>query len=1007
LEKSSARGKRKLITKQKKENIEIIAQRKKNKKVTPPLLGSGSPLSYEAKWRQEWEKRHLHDSDVDKSRPKKFVTFPFPYMNGPLHIGHAFTSTRIDVYARFKRMQGFNVLFPWAWHWTGQPIVAAAERLANSDPAMIREFVEIDKVPKEELKKFVDPAYMAEYYTTRGREALRRLGMSIDWRREFHTTSLEPTFSRFVEWQYKKLYERGYVVRGTHPVVWCPRDKSPTGDHDRLEGEGVTFEEYTLVKFSVDETYLPAATFRPETVFGATNLWVNPNISYVKARIDEKEDWIISKDAALKLSEQLKQVKIVGEVKGSGLVGKYAIDPVQSRRIPVLPAEFVEAENGTGIVYSVPAHAPFDYMALKDLQQTSKKESINGLDIRVVREIKPISLIKVQGYGEFPAIETCEKLGVQSQLDPKCGEATQLVYKEEFHSGVMKENTAEYAGMKVSEAKSRIQEDLKAAKKADSMYDLPEKVVCRCLTRCIVKVLQDQWFLKYSDPKWKALAHEDVDMARVYPESARSWFHDVIDWLKEWPMARRVGLGTPLPWDKDWIVETLSDSTLYNAYYTIRKEIVERKIRPEQLKDEVFDFVFLGIGETRDVSRASGIDEQVLRNMKEEFDYWYPVDLRNSAKELVPNHLTFFIFQHTALFPREDWPRGLGANGMMMIDGVKMSKSKGNIVPLSQALDDYGADTVRAAVISSAEGMDDPDWRVKNVQDLLAKVKSLPAFARNLVQRARSRPEIEPDSWVVSSVSAKVKKTTEALDSLETKTGFQAAFFDCWNDIKRYVSRVDVPRDETIKTVLSIWARLLFPFIPFTAEEMWQEMGYTSSSSLVSQSSWPKGNELKIDEGAEVVEWLLENILDDARSLLKILPISKGRLYVYTAPKEKQAIFRCVISQRLEGKEFSTILEHLAKQNPSSSMKTLADETRRIVKVATSFGEEKLRLIIKNGLPDEFELYSKERGYIKRELGLKEVIVYSADSTSSKQVVYDPKNRAKNAMPAKPALYLE
>ncbi len=83
------------------------------------------------------------------------VTVPFPYMNGPLHLGHAFTATRVDVYARYKRMQGFNVVFPWAWHWTGQPIVAAAERLSKSDQSMIREFVEIDKVPTEECTEIL------------------------------------------------------------------------------------------------------------------------------------------------------------------------------------------------------------------------------------------------------------------------------------------------------------------------------------------------------------------------------------------------------------------------------------------------------------------------------------------------------------------------------------------------------------------------------------------------------------------------------------------------------------------------------------------------------------------------------------------------------------------------------------------------------------------------------------------------------------------------------------
>src|SRR5579875_3744823 len=142
----------------------------------------------EDKWQAIWQERKIFEADPDPAKKKVLVTVPFPYMNGPLHIGHGFTSCRVDVYARFKRMQGYDTLFPWSWHWTGQPIVAAAERLSKGDPSMLREFVEIDKVPVEEISKFYNPEYMARYYTESGKECLKRLGLSIDWRREFHTT---------------------------------------------------------------------------------------------------------------------------------------------------------------------------------------------------------------------------------------------------------------------------------------------------------------------------------------------------------------------------------------------------------------------------------------------------------------------------------------------------------------------------------------------------------------------------------------------------------------------------------------------------------------------------------------------------------------------------------------------------------------------------------------------------------------------------------------------------
>ncbi|RLI34871.1 leucine--tRNA ligase, partial [Candidatus Bathyarchaeota archaeon] len=403
----------------------------------------------------------------------------------------------MDVIARYKRMKGFNVLFPWGWHWTGETVAGASERIKKRDRKFIEALRVVDGVPEEELKKFVDPAYMAKYYTDYNREAVKKLGLSIDWRREFHTTSLHPRFSRFVEWQYLRLREKGYVVKGTHPVVWCPNCRSPVGDADRLEGSGVYPEEYVLVKFSLDGVFLPAATFRPETVFGATNLWLNPDAEYVEAEVDG-ERWIISRQAAEKLENQLRKIKVLRSFRGRELIGRKVKEPVEGREIPILPGWFVDPESASGVVYSVPAHAPYDWIALKDLQENPKLLAAFNLSVDEVRKVKPISIIRVEGFGEFPAIEASERLGVKDQYDPKAEEATKLVYKKEFHRGFMKENCGVYAGLPVAEAKQKITEDFKAKGLFDRMYDLPQKVVCRCTTPCVVKVLQDQWFLNYS-----------------------------------------------------------------------------------------------------------------------------------------------------------------------------------------------------------------------------------------------------------------------------------------------------------------------------------------------------------------------------------------------------------------------------------------------------------------------------------------------------------------------------
>jgi leucyl-tRNA synthetase len=356
----------------------------------------------EQKWQQRWEAAHLFEADPDPKREKKLVTFPFPYMNGPLHVGHTFTASRVDAYARFKRMQGYNVLWPWSWHWTGQPILGAAQRVARGDQAFIKVLREVDGVPEAELQKFVDPFYMAQYYTDEGRKAVKSIGFSVDWRREF--TTVMPTFQKFIEWQYKNLKEKGYVTRGTHPVVWCPKDQSPTGDHDRQSGEGVTPEEYTLIKYKLDsQTYLPAATFRPETIYGITNMWINPDATYVEADVNG-ENWIISQEAAEKLKEQERKVTVKRSFKGAELIGKYFENPVTALKFPILPGWFVNPKIATGVVYSVPAHAPYDYLALRDLQQKPEVLAQFGVDPAVVKDNTPVSIIKIEGFGYYPAI---------------------------------------------------------------------------------------------------------------------------------------------------------------------------------------------------------------------------------------------------------------------------------------------------------------------------------------------------------------------------------------------------------------------------------------------------------------------------------------------------------------------------------------------------------------------------------------------------------------------------
>ncbi len=939
------------------------------------------------KWAQKWYEAKIFQVDPDE-RPKAFATFPFPYMNGPLHLGHAFTSTRVDVWARFKRMQGYNVLFPWAWHITGEPIAGAAKRVAEGDESQIRIFRDIDEVPEEEIKKFVDPEYMAKYYIQDSKKSLIELGHSIDWRREFTTTSLHEQFNRFIEWQYLTLRDMGYVKKGTHPVVWCPHDESPTGDHDRLKGEGVSPTEFVLLKFKYGDAFLPAATLRPETIFGVTNMWINPEAEYAEVEVDG-EKWIVAKEAVLKLKEQKDSVKELRSFKGRELIGKNCEHPLTKEQVLILPASFVDPEAATGVVMSVPSHAPYDYIALKDLRQNPEILREFGINPEVVEKIEPISLIETPGYGEHPAIEIVESMGVENQEDvEKLEKATEIIYKNEFYRGILKENTGKYAGKKVSEAKKELISDFISQGIASKFYDLTEEVVCRCGTKCVVKILKDQWFLNYSNEEWKAKVREALSKMKIYPEEARANFENTIEWLEDKACARKTGLGTPLPWDKEWKVETLSDSTVYMAFYTIAKHINLHKIPGEKLSREVFDYIFYGKGSAEELGKKYEISPELLREMREEFEYWYPVDLRCSAKELIPNHLTFFIFHHVALFP-DKLPRAIAVNGMMSIEGEKMSKSKGNFITLKQALRNYGASVTRCALLYASEGMRDPDWRSKSAKDMEAHLRGVLTLVRDSLEREFREEKLTIDLWLESRLQNHIKNTTEALEEMRTRTALQSALFDVLHDIKWYLRR-DKPHEETLRYAIETWAKLFSPYAPAIAEEIWQILG---NSDFISLSRWPEYREDKVNPEAEVAEEMLVQLISDVENIEKVAGIKAKRIILYTSPAWKWDVFErlCKMSREELRKAVSILMKEEAFRKRGKD----------VVALVNYYTKKPERLNFKARI-DEEAVLQEAREFLERELKAK-VEIYSAEAED----IYDPAGKSRNALPAKPAIYIE
>jgi leucyl-tRNA synthetase len=908
------------------------------------------------------------------------------------------------------RMKGKNVLFPMAFHYTGTPILAMSKRFAEKDEELIETFTKIYGVPISIVKEFDEPLRIAKYFHEEIKQGMKEIGYSIDWRREF--TTIDPQYSRFIEWQFKKLYEKGFIVQGSHPVGWCPKDGNPVGQHDTIGDVEPEIGEFVLIKFILDGYILPAATLRPETIFGVTNVWLNPSANYVKVKVNG-ENWIVSKECLIKLSYLNKKVEEMEEVKGSDLIGKWAENPLTGFKVPILPASFVDPKNATGVVMSVPGHAPYDYQALEDLKKRSDELTFYKIDPKLLESITPISIIELEGYSDLPALDVIKKLGIKSQNDPKLEEATAEVYSKEFHSGRMKDNTMGYSGLPVSIAKERVKEDLIQSNKGDIFYEILNRpVICRCKTECIVKMFENQWFINYGDEHWKNLAKDCLDNMDIVPEDLRPEFEYTIRWLKQKACARKSGLGTKLPWDKEWIIESLSDSVIYMAYYTISNYIKSYEIGPDQLTDEFFDYVILGEGDPKEVSKVTRIKEELLKKIRDEFTYFYPLDSRHSGRDLVPNHLTFFIFNHVAIFPRELWPRQIVVNGSVLMEGKKMSKSLGNIIPLREAIRKFGADPLRLAILSTAELLQDADFSPSLAKSLNVKLERFYDFAMSVINLKEESEDIElsnEDRWLISRLQKTIKVVTEAMDKLRIREAINYSLYELDQNLQWYLKRSPIEGSsekrkksmvKVLKDLIETRVRLLAPFAPYICEEIWEKMG---KEGLVSMANWPIYDENKVDERAEEIEEMIMKILDDTANIIKVTKIKPSRICYYASSEWKWDVYLRTLEIFEVGViDISGLMKELIKDpRMKKTTKELYKFVQKIYDEVRKMPPDIRQRRLKVKVLDELSILRNSVGFLEKELGAK-VEVYSEDDDKK----FDPMRRASLAQPYRPAIYI-
>ena len=1046
----------------------------------------------EQECQKRWSDSKSFESAPDDARPKKFITVAYPYPNSPQHIGHGRTYTLADVHARFWRLRGYNVLFPMGFHYTGTPILGMARRVQDNDTEIISNLRDIYGVSESDIATFTDPLAIANYFHKEIKLGMKEMGYSIDWRREF--TTIDPGYSKFIEWQITLLRRKGLIMRGSHPVGWCPKDQNPVSQHDTLGDVEPAFTEYVMIKFKTagsDQYVIPVATLRPETVFGATNLWVNPNLTYKKITVlSDGSRWIVSSECAHKLGFLGKKMSLDGEIAGSTLVGQNVAVPYDDNiRIPILPASFVESETGTGTVMSVPAHAPYDWQALYDLARADDASSASLL----AAKIRPITMIKTPGYDcSVPAAEAVSAIrDCKGQSDPRLEDVTKTLYSKEFYEGVIASDVpfAQFAGRPVRDVKDKVGAWLVGQGHAENLLEITDGPVrCRCGTECVVKILSDQWFLDYGDLQWKKSAHKCLDQMNILPDEIRQEFGHVVDWLHERACARQHGMGTKIPWDQDWIVESLSDSVIYMAYYLISRFVHDGTIKPEQMTPEFFDCVLLGkwgpdAAANYDVDNAandanpaaaddgdaavarwraeSKIPESALKMMQREFDYFYPVDYRHSGRDLVPNHLTFFVLNHVALFQAQKWPRGIVVNGSVLMDGSKMSKSMGNIIPLRKAIRKFGADPIRLAIIISAELLQDADFKMDSVHGMRARLEAMHSecvslgscTARRLddsrgsgieydsvaaasagtpdaayamfSQNNAGSPLPAEDSWILSRIAQITAAASDAMEKMRLREALHLVLFEAESALSWYAKRAAAKKRPALGTssvlhaIMTVRVTLLQPFAPHVADLMWTSLGYTQK--MWETHKWPQTTSMSTSQSVLQSEELLRSTIDDIASILKVTKITPSKITLYVSDDCSSSLadsqnFDHTSNTSLKRKIYGHILCAVADGETS-----MGQVMKRLVVVAPD--AKKMPDFVQKSLKDilsepvavrEARLESMENfaesAFLRSELpGIASAMfggkldVFSESDPD----VYDPKSKARHARPFKPAILIE
>ena len=743
----------------------------------------------EPKWQEYWEKNNSYSVTEDDSRPKYYDLEMFPYPSGNLHMGHLRNYAIGDVVARFKTMNGFNVLHPMGWDSFGLPAENAA------------------------LHHGVPPARWTDANIDNMREQLKGMGLSYDWTREITTS--KPDYYKFTQWLFLALYHKGLAYKKKAAVNWCPSCATVLANEQVVDGscercttavERKSLEqwffkitdyaerllddlkllpgwpdkvktmqknwigrsegcEFSLAIDGHDEE-ISVFTTRPDTVFGVTYMVLAPEHPLVEkltrgTPYQEKVDEFVQR---MKFLSELARTSTEAEKEGI-FTGAYAINPVNGEKVPIWIANYVLMEYGTGAIMAVPAHDQRDF-------EFARKYNI---PVRVV----------IQPEGE--------------ELD---GETMTEAYEGD---GLMV-NSGEFDGQHWEEGKRKITAwmESRGIGKGTVNYRLRDWLISR----------QRYWGapipIVYCDKcGTQPVPYEDLPVLLPLEVEFRPTGESPLNYVEDFVKTECPSCGGTARRETDTM-----DTFVCSSWYFLR---------------------FCSPGTT---DRPWN---------KEAVDYWMPVDQYIGGVEHAILHLMYSRFFTKVMYDLgwvscQEPFTNLLTQGMVLKEGTKMSKSKGNTVSPEEIVENYGADTARLFILFAAPPERDLEWSDQGVEgcyrflnrvwrlvaDYADKVKgvSIPASFGELSSEEK---ELRYKTHFT------IKKVTEDIEQRFNFNTAISAIMELVNALYHYKENQN-QNYEVVKEALDNMCVMLAPFAPHIAEELWRAIGYQDS---VHEQTWP------------------------------------------------------------------------------------------------------------------------------------------------------------------------